>query len=77
MSRSIQKVEVEAKGGVGGGGEGMRTAQPRRVRLADLHSVFRVLVTILEDGSDERQQKESRIKSHMLSCILACSKGHT
>lgn len=75
MSRSIQKVEVEAK--AGGGGEKIRTVQPRRVRLADLHSVFRVLVTILEDGSDERQQKESRIKSHMLSCILACSKGHT
>lgn len=32
-------------------------------------------MTILEDGSDERQQKESRIKSHMLSCSPACSKG--
>lgn len=70
-------MEVEAREGGGGGGGEIRTAQPRRVRLADLHSVFRVLVTILEDGSDERQQKESRIKSHMLSCILARSKGHT
>lgn len=67
-------MEVEARGG-GGRKRKIRTAQPRRVRLADLHSFFRV--TILEDGSDERQQKESRIKSHMLSCILACWKGHT
>lgn len=65
-SKKKKKVEVEAG-----------TVQPLRVRLADLCSVFQVLVTILEDGSDERQQKESRIKSHMLSCIPACSKGHT
>lgn len=76
MTKNVQE---RSKSGSGSkrGGRKIRTAHPRRVRLADLHPVFRVLATILEDGSDERQQKESRIKSHMLSCILACSKGHT